>query len=250
LKKCSISSTAGGEPGQLVDVLEPRLARRDADQLGVLAGLVAHVEHADRAALDDDAGIHRVLEQHECIERVAVAGERVGKEAVVGRVGGRREQPAVEVHPAVLVVDLVLVAAPARDLDDHVDAVVGWCLGHCCQHRSCERDTLGTMEFRRIENLPPYVFSIINQLKIEARREGADVVDLGFGNPDIPSPQIAVDKLPRRPTTRRTIATRSAVGCRSCARRSPATTRTSGTSTSTPNSRSPTRSARRRASAT
>ena len=56
-------------------------------------------------------------------------------------------------------------------------------------------DTLGMMEFRRIENLPPYVFSIINGLKIEARRAGADVVDLGFGNPDIPSPQIAVDKL-------------------------------------------------------
>jgi alanine-synthesizing transaminase len=51
------------------------------------------------------------------------------------------------------------------------------------------------MEFRRIENLPPYVFSIINGLKIEARRAGADVVDLGFGNPDIPSPRIAVEKL-------------------------------------------------------
>ncbi|HEX9260084.1 MAG TPA: aminotransferase class I/II-fold pyridoxal phosphate-dependent enzyme, partial [Acidimicrobiales bacterium] len=51
------------------------------------------------------------------------------------------------------------------------------------------------MEFRRITNLPPYVFSIINGLKIEARRAGVDVVDLGFGNPDIPSPQIAVDKL-------------------------------------------------------
>ena len=44
------------------------------------------------------------------------------------------------------------------------------------------------MEFRRIENLPPYVFTIINNLKIEARRAGHDVVDLGFGNPDIPSP--------------------------------------------------------------
>jgi alanine-synthesizing transaminase len=51
------------------------------------------------------------------------------------------------------------------------------------------------MEFRRIENLPPYVFTIINNLKIEARRAGADVVDLGFGNPDIPSPEIAVQKL-------------------------------------------------------
>ena len=51
------------------------------------------------------------------------------------------------------------------------------------------------MEFRRITNLPPYVFTIINTLKIEARRAGADVIDLGFGNPDIPSPQIAVEKL-------------------------------------------------------
>ncbi len=51
------------------------------------------------------------------------------------------------------------------------------------------------MEFRRITNLPPYVFTIINGLKIEARRAGADVVDLGFGNPDIPSPRIAVEKL-------------------------------------------------------
>ena len=51
------------------------------------------------------------------------------------------------------------------------------------------------MEFRRITNLPPYVFTIIDGLKIEARREGVDVIDLGFGNPDLPSPQVAVDKL-------------------------------------------------------
>jgi alanine-synthesizing transaminase len=51
------------------------------------------------------------------------------------------------------------------------------------------------MEFRRISNLPPYVFTIIDGLKVEARRNGMDVIDLGFGNPDLPSPQIAVDKL-------------------------------------------------------
>jgi alanine-synthesizing transaminase len=51
------------------------------------------------------------------------------------------------------------------------------------------------MEFRRISNLPPYVFTIINSLKIEARRAGVDVIDLGFGNPDIPSPELAVEKL-------------------------------------------------------
>ncbi|WP_421119783.1 aminotransferase class I/II-fold pyridoxal phosphate-dependent enzyme [Aquihabitans daechungensis] len=51
------------------------------------------------------------------------------------------------------------------------------------------------MEFRRITNLPPYVFTIIDGLKVEARRAGVDVVDLGFGNPDLPSPAIAVEKL-------------------------------------------------------
>ena len=51
------------------------------------------------------------------------------------------------------------------------------------------------MEFRRITSLPPYVFTIIDSLKIEARRDGIDVIDLGFGNPDLPSPEPAVNKL-------------------------------------------------------
>jgi alanine-synthesizing transaminase len=51
------------------------------------------------------------------------------------------------------------------------------------------------MEFRRITGLPPYVFTIIDGLKMEARRAGVDVIDLGFGNPDIPSPQLTVEKL-------------------------------------------------------
>jgi alanine-synthesizing transaminase len=51
------------------------------------------------------------------------------------------------------------------------------------------------MEFRRITGLPPYVFTIIDGLKVEARRAGHDVIDLGFGNPDIPSPELAVEKL-------------------------------------------------------
>ena len=51
------------------------------------------------------------------------------------------------------------------------------------------------MEFRRITSLPPYVFTIIDSLKVAARRDGADIIDLGFGNPDLPSPEIAVEKL-------------------------------------------------------
>ncbi len=51
------------------------------------------------------------------------------------------------------------------------------------------------MEFRRIERFPPYVFSIVNDLKMQARRAGEDVIDLGMGNPDIPTPDAVVDKL-------------------------------------------------------
>ena len=51
------------------------------------------------------------------------------------------------------------------------------------------------MEFRRIDNLPPYVFGAVNERKLAARRAGEDIIDLGFGNPDIPSPRPVVEKL-------------------------------------------------------
>ncbi|MDQ3618829.1 MAG: aminotransferase class I/II-fold pyridoxal phosphate-dependent enzyme [Actinomycetota bacterium] len=51
------------------------------------------------------------------------------------------------------------------------------------------------MEFRRIERFPPYVFSIVNDLKMQARRAGEDIIDLGMGNPDIPTPEPVVQKL-------------------------------------------------------
>src|SRR6202044_2040954 len=51
------------------------------------------------------------------------------------------------------------------------------------------------MEFRRVNGLPPYVFAQINGLKADARSHGRDVIDLGFGNPDLPSPDVAVGKL-------------------------------------------------------
>jgi alanine-synthesizing transaminase len=51
------------------------------------------------------------------------------------------------------------------------------------------------MEFRRINALPPYALGVIDALKIRARRAGEDVIDLGFGNPDIPSPDVAVEKV-------------------------------------------------------
>jgi alanine-synthesizing transaminase len=51
------------------------------------------------------------------------------------------------------------------------------------------------VEFRRIDELPPYVFATVDELKRRLRHEGRDVIDLGFGNPDIPSPAPVVDKL-------------------------------------------------------
>jgi alanine-synthesizing transaminase len=50
-------------------------------------------------------------------------------------------------------------------------------------------------EFRRIGAVPPYAFAAVDALKTELRRAGHDVIDLGFGNPDIPSPPEAVAKL-------------------------------------------------------
>jgi len=51
------------------------------------------------------------------------------------------------------------------------------------------------MELRRVPDLPPYALGTIRELTLELRRAGADVVDLGFGNPDLPSPEAAVEKL-------------------------------------------------------
>ncbi len=50
-------------------------------------------------------------------------------------------------------------------------------------------------EFRRIKRLPPYVFSIVNELKVKARARGEDIIDFGMGNPDLPTPPHIVEKL-------------------------------------------------------
>ena len=50
-------------------------------------------------------------------------------------------------------------------------------------------------QFARIDRLPPYVFAVVNELKMKLRRAGEDIVDLGMGNPDLPTPKHIVDKL-------------------------------------------------------
>ena len=50
-------------------------------------------------------------------------------------------------------------------------------------------------EFYRIRRLPPYVFEQVNRAKAQARNAGADIIDLGMGNPDLPAPPHVVEKL-------------------------------------------------------
>lgn len=50
-------------------------------------------------------------------------------------------------------------------------------------------------EFYRIQRLPPYVFAEVNKLKAQLRADGADIIDFGFGNPDLPTPKHVIDKL-------------------------------------------------------
>ncbi len=50
-------------------------------------------------------------------------------------------------------------------------------------------------KFARIDRLPPYVFAIVDELKMQARHAGEDIIDFGMGNPDNPPPQSIIDKL-------------------------------------------------------
>ncbi|MGE3148983.1 MAG: LL-diaminopimelate aminotransferase [Pseudorhodoplanes sp.] len=50
-------------------------------------------------------------------------------------------------------------------------------------------------EFHRIRRLPPYVFEQVNRVKAQARNAGADIIDLGMGNPDLPAPGHVIEKL-------------------------------------------------------
>ncbi|RLB25850.1 MAG: alanine transaminase, partial [Deltaproteobacteria bacterium] len=49
--------------------------------------------------------------------------------------------------------------------------------------------------FPRIDRLPPYVFAAVDELKMEARQKGEDIIDLGMGNPDLPTPEHIVKKM-------------------------------------------------------
>ncbi len=77
-------------------------------------------------------------------------------------------------------------------------------------------------EFYRIKRLPPYVFAEVNKLKAELRQGGMDIIDFGFGNPDLATPQHVIDKLVetvQKPKTTGYSASRGIKGLRqACAR--------------------------------
>ncbi len=50
-------------------------------------------------------------------------------------------------------------------------------------------------QFPRMHRLPPYVFAVVGELKMQLRRQNIDIVDFSMGNPDIPTPQFIVDKV-------------------------------------------------------
>ena len=50
-------------------------------------------------------------------------------------------------------------------------------------------------EFHRIRRLPPYVFAEVNAMKARARAEGADIINFGMGNPDLPTPPDQISTL-------------------------------------------------------
>ena len=52
-----------------------------------------------------------------------------------------------------------------------------------------------TKRFGRLDRLQPYVFATVNAIKMEARRAGKDIIDLGMGNPDLPTPDHIVEKM-------------------------------------------------------
>ena len=106
---------------QVVDALPSRVGDGHAEDLGVGAGLVLHPEHAQEAHLDVAARKCRLVDDDEDVEGIAVLGQGLGHEPVVGGIAGGGEQLAVEPDVARLVFHLVFVARPAGDLDDGLE---------------------------------------------------------------------------------------------------------------------------------
>ncbi len=101
-----------------------QLVDRHGQDLFVRTGFIDHHQGADRTAANDRARHHRGRTHHHDVGGVAIVGQGVGDEAVIGRIEHRRVQEAVHQQGAAFLVDLVLHRLAAlRDLDDGVEVV-------------------------------------------------------------------------------------------------------------------------------
>src|SRR5215208_5053163 len=172
-----VAAAGVGEHGRPLGVgmalageLGPQLDPGPCDRRAVAAG-------ADRAGEHMPLADHRPHRRPRPVGRAQGVGLLVPGRARTGAGGGREQQHEERAHG---------LGTPAP-------AVRFPRAGRLPASRSARWGL--PMEFRRITNLPPYVFTVIDGLKVAARRAGEDVIDLGFGNPDLPSPPTAVDKL-------------------------------------------------------
>src|SRR5574341_1143540 len=91
------------------------------DDLVVLAAIVPHRQHSDRAAPDDRQRSERLLAEHEHVERITVVAVGLGDESIVRGIVDRRVEHAVGAEKAGRLVELVLDLRALRDLHDRVE---------------------------------------------------------------------------------------------------------------------------------
>jgi hypothetical protein len=110
------------------DAHPSRILQRDTDDLLVRPLLVGHVEDADDAPADSAARERRLADEDQGVQRIAVAAHRPLDEAVVRGIGHRGEEAPVEDDGVEILVQLVLVPRPRRNLDEDDDVLGGgWC---------------------------------------------------------------------------------------------------------------------------
>ena len=107
--------------GELLPADLALVTNGDRDDLVVAARLVTHAEHSQCAAANQAAGERRLFEKDEDVERVAVFAERPFDESVVIGVSGCCKEHAIEPDATIVMVDLVFIAIPLRDLDRDVE---------------------------------------------------------------------------------------------------------------------------------
>ena len=107
--------------GHGLDLIESRIAVGHCQDFLICLSLVYHLQQADGPHSDQDTGITGLIDQREDIERIAIARQSAGDEAVIAGVDHGRIEGAIEAENAEVRIVLVLIPGIARDLHNHVD---------------------------------------------------------------------------------------------------------------------------------